>query len=376
MGKLKVALASHQHSAAKTAAKKRAQAAQDVKQTSVKASLDGVKKGKKRARQASIRAKNGRTNDELGKSNNTIKNKPPTIPFDKQDTILLLGEANFSFSLSLLSSPHNHPPHLIFATAFDTEEITRSKYPDAEGHVKELRDKGVMVEFGVDAGALERCKALAKGRRWSKVIFNFPHVGAGITDQDRNILTNQHMLLRFFRSVEPFLTTGPSHISLPKIVSKREKKGKQKLKKTQSSDNEDALSGVSDSEHESETQDYPAIEDEPSSISASSFKQRDFEPPHRAGTILITLLTCPPYTLWCLPQLAARPPPTCPGTNLPQPRYTLLRSFEFMPQAYKGYAHRRTIGWKEGLSKSENEEILGRRGIPRTYEFIKALGNN
>lgn len=101
----------------------------------------------------------------------------------------------------------------------------------------------------------------------------------------------------------------------------------------------------------------------------SAIHQQTFAPPHTPGTILITLLAQPPYSLWSLPQLGAKPPPLCPGTRLPQPRYTLLRSFRFDPTVYDGYEHRRTIGWKEGLSKGANEEIVGRKGEARTWEF-------
>lgn len=115
-----------------------------------------------------------RKKKEKGKSVNP--NQLPVIPFDQADTILLLGEANFSYSLSLLRAPHSHPSHQILATSYDTERECYLKYPDGETNVKALREKGVKVEFKVDAGNLEKCKAVGKGR-WSKVIFNFPHAG-------------------------------------------------------------------------------------------------------------------------------------------------------------------------------------------------------
>jgi 25S rRNA (uracil2634-N3)-methyltransferase len=101
--------------------------------------------------------------------------------------------------------------------------------------------------------------------------------------------------------------------------------------------------------------------------------ERQFTPPHRQGSVLITLLNQDPYTLWGLPSLAQRPPSVCPGTRLPQPRYRLLRSFKFHHELYEGYAHRRTIGFKEGKSKADNEEITGRQGEARTWEFVKAI---
>ncbi len=105
-------------------------------------------------------------------------NQKPIIPFTKDDTILLIGEANFSFSLSLIQPPHNHPAHQILATSFDSREICLEKYPDAEKILERLKRAGVKVGFGVDATDLKRSwRIVGKGRRWSRVIFNFPHVG-------------------------------------------------------------------------------------------------------------------------------------------------------------------------------------------------------
>lgn len=109
----------------------------------------------------------------------TNPNQLPVVPFTSTDTILLLGEANFSYTLSLISEPHSIPVHQLLATSYDTERECYLKYPDGEGNVKKLRDAGVKVEFKVDAGNLEKCKAVGKGR-WSRVIFNFPHAGMSI----------------------------------------------------------------------------------------------------------------------------------------------------------------------------------------------------
>jgi hypothetical protein len=117
-------------------------------------------------------------------------NQLPVVPFDKSDTILLLGEANFSFSTSLLLPPHELPPHQILATSYDTERECYLKYPDAEGNVTKLREAGVKVEFKVDAGNLEKCKAVGKGR-WSRVIFNFPHAGMSLQYEEDIILTTR-----------------------------------------------------------------------------------------------------------------------------------------------------------------------------------------
>ena len=100
-----------------------------------------------------------------------------TIPFDRQDTILLLGEANFSYALSIIQPPFSHPPHQLCATTYDSEAICHSKYPDARENIEELRREGVVLGFEVDAGNLQGSKVVRHGPRWSRIIFNFPHVG-------------------------------------------------------------------------------------------------------------------------------------------------------------------------------------------------------
>lgn len=96
-----------------------------------------------------------------------------------------------------------------------------------------------------------------------------------------------------------------------------------------------------------------------------------FSPPNRQGSLLVTLLDQNPYSLWGLPKLATRPPDFCPGTRDRQPRYKLTRSFEFKPEVYEGYGHRRTLGFKKGVSKDGNQEIIGRKGGARTWEFVR-----
>lgn len=86
--------------------------------------------------------------------------------------------------------------------------------------------------------------------------------GKGITDQDRNILSNQMLLLEFLRSAAPFLTSGP----IPVI----QKPCRKKIGSDEEDSGDDEKMNVPD-------QDTPR-------------KSR--------GTILITLRNVVPYTLW------------------------------------------------------------------------------
>lgn len=222
--------------------------------------------------------------------------KRAVIPIDSTHKILLLGEGNFSFALALLKlDPHHYPvlwTHIpaynVTATAYDTEEECYGKYPEAPKIVDELKTRGVRVLFSVDAGNLERCKAL-RGQTWDRVVWNFPHAGEhfytdlhsitlltlfrsgkGIADQDRNILANQKLLLAFLRSVAPFLAQG----SIPDF-----NKGKKK-KTSAEDDEEDEDPGEENGvDEDNEERDLSALQNQKS--------------PSR-GTILVTLRNVPP----------------------------------------------------------------------------------
>lgn len=281
-----------------------------------------------------------------------------TMPIASDDTVLLLGEANFSFARALIEG-RSHAGHLVCATAYDSEAECYEKYPDAKKNIEMIRAAGARVGFNVDGGALEKShKIVGKGPRWSRIVFNFPHVGKGITDQDRNVRENQVLLLRTLKSVKPLLTEGPSAFPLQKVKGKKAKVVMRGKANNKASRRPREVSPVDDDEEVAED-DEKVVRVVPAS----------FTSPYRQGTFLVTLLHQAPYTHWELSKLATKPPAVCPGTHDPQPRYRLIRSFEFVPDAWPGYAHRRTIGWREGLSKKHNEEILGRQGKAKTWEF-------
>lgn len=99
------------------------------------------------------------------------------------------------------------------------------------------------------------------------LFFNlFP--GKGMTDQDRNILSNQLLLLGFLRSAANFLTLGPK----PSVTSSKKKKQK---------DSDDEGEADNGSENGNQVE------------STSSHTTR--------GTILVTLRNVSPYTLWYAP---------------------------------------------------------------------------
>ncbi|KAF9011161.1 hypothetical protein BDQ17DRAFT_1345612 [Cyathus striatus] len=267
--------------------------------------------------------------------------KRPTIPFKPTDKILLIGEGNFSFAQALIDDPPSELegiiPQNITATAYDTEVECYEKYPDAHAIVSNIKQKGVKVLFGVDGTKLEKTAGL-KGKKFDRVVWNFPHAGMGITDQDRNIFTNQVLILGFLRSAANMLTMGP----VPSFTTPRKKK---KLSDDDDDDvdvRQEEVAVASDDEYQFFTPD-------------ETVKSR--------GTILITLRNVVPYTQWDVPKLAKNPrPPT--GSTPPNPSYTQLRSFAFHREIWKGYEHRMTKGERaHGTGKT------GEGGEDRTWEF-------
>ncbi|KAJ7651562.1 hypothetical protein DFH06DRAFT_996076 [Mycena polygramma] len=271
-----------------------------------------------------------------GKGKEVAPPRRPTIPFRATDKILLIGEGNFSFAQALIRDAPAELEHLpaknITATAYDTEEECYEKYPEAVEIVTALRAAGVEILFSIDATQLSKVAAF-KGKKWDRIVWNFPHAGKGITDQDRNILSNQLLILGFLRSAAGFLVNG----SVPEIFNAK------KRKRTDDDEEEDDQDRDNDMDLEGEN---------------------IFQPTSCRGTILITLRNVVPYTQWDVPRLARNPPPPTSGSapqNLP---YTILRSFFFNRSTWKGYEHRMTKGERaHGTGKT------GEGGEDRTWEF-------
>ena len=124
---------------------------------------------------ASQQGANGNTSSAALKAQKKAMSKLPPPPYYDYDTILLVGEANFSFAKSLALEILNRGD-IITATTLDTFTTMMEKYTDGQENVKELEDAGATVLFEVDATKLSKIKSF-KGKRFSKIVFNFPHAG-------------------------------------------------------------------------------------------------------------------------------------------------------------------------------------------------------
>lgn len=177
-------------------------------------------------------------------------------------------------------------------------------------------------------------------------------IGQGITDQDRNVRANQTLILNFFRSVAPFLRVGTSSAAV-------QGKGKASKKKGAAGGKRNRADSDDDDDEPAAAADDAVSEDEQLPVSLTLAPP----PPTTSGTVLITLRTISPYSLWCLTHLGTRGSLLAPSIlpkplpKTPQPDYLVVRSFEFDPAEWEGYEHRRTVGFKEGVSSAPNDDL-------------------
>ena len=106
-------------------------------------------------------------------------------------------------------------PEDMIVTSFDSGVTElKLKYPNSfENNYAFLVENNVTILFRVDATNLIKSLKISKKSPWSKIVgnkwngkvlesilFNFPHTGRGIKDQDRNIKEHQTLLHDYFKS--------------------------------------------------------------------------------------------------------------------------------------------------------------------------------
>ncbi|KAJ2341179.1 Meiotic nuclear division protein 1, partial [Coemansia sp. RSA 2673] len=335
----------------------------------------------------------------------------PFFPYRKHNAILLIGEGNFSFAHSIakrLGSGVN-----IVATAYDSQQVVAQKYTDdAAKHIVEFVALGGTVLYDIDGTALEKHLEL-KDKLFTHIVFNFPHAGAGIKDQTKNIQTNQMLMDGFFTSAQRFLTAGEVSTSLKKGAAGRKKHrgrtggnaseddnngsgGDSDDSDDEGSSNDEEIGGANRSRRNATQQNKGASGPKKRVPETNSDGIFDFEgaqatvvyddgdnsdedihfgdletsnSPDNEGDVVdefkpnlnfpgqihVTLKSGLPYDQWNIKRLAKE----CGLIS--------HTTYPFELDAFPGYEHRRTLGFKQGLSKDENQEI--RDKAPKLYAF-------
>ncbi|VUC29028.1 unnamed protein product [Clonostachys rosea] len=239
------------------------------------------------------------------------QHEKPTIPFNPEDRILLIGEGDLSFAASLathhrctnlvatvleksaqeLTEKYPHAAELITAVTSpppppqsDDEEDEDAEEPDhlVAASRDATRTKNKIV-YGVDA--TRPLPASASRPPPTRILFNFPHVGGKSTDVNRQVRHNQSLLVSFFDHALRALAPG--------------------------------------------------------------------------GTVVVTLFEGEPYTLWNIRDLARHA-----GLQVD-------RSFRFQAAAYPGYHHARTLGVVKARSGEEGGGWKGEERAARSYVFVR-----
>ncbi|KAI5961651.1 uncharacterized protein KGF55_003968 [Candida pseudojiufengensis] len=195
-----------------------------------------------------LKSKSIKTSKKSKQNNQVVKKG--FMPLKQNDTVLLIGEGDFSFAKSLILQEYIKVENLI-ATSYDSYDELLKKYPKtAKENVEFLQTRGVIVKFNVDATNLIETLDLNLNSKQKKlkqqvqlfqqlrpqdeekernededeneedeeenevrttlnsnkfkglnyIMFNFPHTGKGIKDQERNIRDHQNLLVKFFQN--------------------------------------------------------------------------------------------------------------------------------------------------------------------------------
>lgn len=133
--------------------------------------------------------------------------------YSSSQRILLVGEGNYSFSISLAKSFGS--AHNIVATSLDSLWDLGNKYSDAVGNVSQLQNMGGLVLSGLDATQMKDHHFLTF-QRFDRIVYNFPHVGFRFPEADaRQIKMNKELVKGFLRNAKALLEKdiGEIHVT-------------------------------------------------------------------------------------------------------------------------------------------------------------------
>ncbi|GMN36697.1 hypothetical protein TIFTF001_006219 [Ficus carica] len=132
--------------------------------------------------------------------------------YSSRQRILLVGEGDFSFSVSLartFGSARN-----MVATSLDPLEKIQEKYGKGMRNVMELEEMGCLVLFGVDAKQMSQHFFL-KTQRFNRIVYNFPHVGFLYPeDSCCQIQMNKTLVKEFLKNAKALLRKDDGEIHI------------------------------------------------------------------------------------------------------------------------------------------------------------------
>ncbi|EJS43314.1 YIL096C [Saccharomyces arboricola H-6] len=175
--------------------------------------VESKQKHESRKKNPSGNSKKVKRNQELQKLN-----QEKFIPFEKNETLMLCGEGDFSFAKSIVEQGYIESKNLIITSYDSSVNELKLKYPHTfEENYEYLKNLNIPIVFQIDVAKLVKSFKISKNNTWFKIInrlsdhnwgnkplqnilFNFPHNGKGIKDQDRNIREHQELVFAFFQN--------------------------------------------------------------------------------------------------------------------------------------------------------------------------------
>ncbi|XP_020220540.1 uncharacterized protein LOC109803398 [Cajanus cajan] len=132
--------------------------------------------------------------------------------YSSDHQILLVGEGDFSFSLSLAKSFGSAAN--IVASSLNSYDDVIKMYKHAKSNLDDLHKLGACLLHGVDATKMKLQSDL-KMRSFDRVIFNFPHAGFHGREDDTSLIKKHKVLVRgFFNNASRMLRAdGEIHVS-------------------------------------------------------------------------------------------------------------------------------------------------------------------
>lgn len=152
--------------------------------------------------------------------NHKLINERSCKPFEPNDNILLVGEGDYSFAVSIIKD--GLATAVVTCTSYDSENEVLDKYETAKNNIEYLRrsvnndelknstvltaETKISIHFEIDATKMHLQKPLkSQLGYYDCIIFNFPHLGNSVKDQDRNILQHQKLILDYFDSAQELI---------------------------------------------------------------------------------------------------------------------------------------------------------------------------
>lgn len=282
-----------------------------------------------------LRKKNPNANNKKVKRNQELQklNQGKFIPFEKDETLMLCGEGDFSFARSIVEQGYIESDNLIITSYDNSVNELKLKYPHTfEENYQFLKDLNIPIFFQIDVTKLVKSFKISKNNSWFKtinrlsdhrwgnkplqnIVFNFPHNGKGIKDQERNIREHQELIFAFFQN----------SLQLFNLINTKVQNDTLRY-----------------------TQGYDLNENAPQAkkLTAEGY-----------GNIILSLFDGEPYDSWQIKLLAKK-------NGL-----TLSRSSKFQWANFPGYHHRRTNSEQDTTKPAKERDA-------RFYIFSKYISNS